>query len=142
MFTGINLNEIKKYVSKDEPDKENPTIFHLGALDQIISTHIEDNSTKYDMSSKNPEDELSVNILFAKRNLLIAKFGIRKIEGFIDPEGQKPITVEAEKIHIEGRPYSVMPDNILAMLPRGGLINELAAEILKINKLGAEEIKN
>lgn len=142
MFTGINIHETKKYISKNDPDKENPTIFHLGVLDSFIKAHIEDNSTEFETSSSNPEEEAKIKILFAKRNLLVIKFGLRKIENFVDPETKQSTTFEAKKINISGVSYLCMPDEIIAILAKGGLITELAAEILKFNSLSEEEIKN
>lgn len=142
MFTGINLHETKKYISKNDPNQENPTIFHLGTLDTIVSSYIEDNSTKFDISSPDPEADANIHILFATRNLLIVKFGVKKIENFMDPETKQPGTIESEKVYINGKIYLAIPDKALAMLPRGNLVNELAAEILKLNSLSQEEAKN
>lgn len=142
MFTGINLHEIKKYISKNDPDKENPTVFHLGTLDNFVSAYIEDNSIKFDASSKNPDEEADINILFAKRSLLVVKFGLKKIENFCNFETNQPIVIESERANINGWICSAMPDKVVAMLSKGGLINELAAEVLKLNSLSEEEAKN
>jgi hypothetical protein len=142
MYTGININETKKHSSKNDPDKENPTIFHLGALDSFVKAYIEDNSTEFEASSSNPEEEAKIKILFAKRNLLIVKFGLRKIENFVDPETKRSTTFEAKKMVISGISYLAMPDENIAMLAEGALIAELANEILKLNSLSPEEIKN
>ncbi|MDD4980700.1 MAG: hypothetical protein PHC54_05480 [Candidatus Omnitrophica bacterium] len=142
MYTGLNINETKKFISKNDPDKENPTIFHLGALDQIVKQYIEDNTIKYEASSSDPEAEAIPKILFATRALLIVKFGIRKIENFINPETKQVVTLECEKIIINDRAYLAMPDKIIAIFPYGALIVELAEEILKLNSLSEGEAKN
>ncbi len=142
MYMGLNLHETKKYVSKNDPDKENPTVFHLGVLDRMVSDYIEDNSVEYRVSSPDPDAEALPHILFAARALLIVKFGVRKIENFINPETKEPAAIEAEAVLINGRPYKALPDKILAMLPTSALITELALEITKMNSLSEDEAKN
>ncbi len=145
MYTGINMNENKKFVSKNDPDKDNPTVFHLGVLDSFVKAYIEDNSISFAKSSEDPNAEADVKMLFAKRNLLVVKFGLRKIENFCDLETGKPITIDSEKTSLTGmdgwKCFS-MPDKDIAMLAKGGLISELASEILKLNSLSGEEAKN
>ncbi len=139
---GINKARTQRWTSKNDPDPENPTVFHIGVLDQIIKTHIEDESTQFIPSSNDPEGEAEIKILFSKRTLLTIKFGVLKIENFFDPGSKKTVTVEAEEIVIFGQKYSALPDKALAAFPPGKWISELTTQILKLNSLSEDEIKN
>lgn len=137
MLRGININETCKYVSKSDPDPENPTVFQLGVLDSFIVAHIEDQTTEYDFSGETP----NVKINAGARAILTVKFGIKSIEGLLDPQTSSPIRVTLEKHLIGGREYSVVPDSILCMLPRH-IFSELSEEIRKGNVISEEESGN
>lgn len=137
MLRGININETSKYVSKSDPDPKNPTIFQLGVLDSFAMAHIEDQTTKYDFSGEAP----NVQINAGARAILTVKFGIKGIEGLIDPHTSSPIKVTLEKQLIDGREYSIVPDSILSMLPRH-IFSELSEEIRKANVISEEESGN
>lgn len=132
MFTGINKALTQRWTSKEDPDQNNLTVFHICALDQIIKTHIADETTQFVRSSDDPEAEASIKILFSKRALLTIKFGVTKIENFLDPGLKKAVTVEAEDILICGEKYKALPNKVLAALPPGKLISELAGRILGV----------
>ena len=36
MLTGIDVNATREYVSKLDPDKENPSVFHIGLPPSLI----------------------------------------------------------------------------------------------------------
>jgi len=69
MITGINIYETRAYKSKLDPDKNNPTVFHIGMLDPFLRAHIDDEVTSLEVSSKNPDDKAKANICASKRNL-------------------------------------------------------------------------
>ena len=52
MLTGINIYEAKPYVSKYDPDKNNPTTFQIGSMDPFLRSYIEDATTSLKFSSK------------------------------------------------------------------------------------------
>lgn len=142
MFTGIYTSETKKYVSKYDPDKANPTVFLLGTLDPFIDAYIKDKTSRFESSSAHPDEEAVLKLDFSTRNLLQVKFGLRGIENLLDPETKQVLKVDLEKISIDGRNYQVIPDKVLAVIADPVLIGELADEIRKINTLTQEERKN
>ena len=141
MITGININEVQSYVSKHDPDKNNPTKFLIGVLDPNLRSFIEDQTTSFEFSSKNPSDAAKANINAGKRNLLAVKFGLRGIENFLDPETKAPVQFSTNSTPIGCKNYPAVTERILAMVPRE-IRDELAEVILNENVLNEDEIKN
>ncbi len=141
MITGININETKPYVSKFDPDKNNPTIFQIGVLDPFIRSHIDDQSTHFELSSKNPDDMAKANVGLSRRNVLAVKFGLRGLENFMDPQTKKAVSFDTVSVSINKANYNAVTDVILKMFSKA-LIDELAKVILDENELSAGEAKN
>ncbi|MCX5711768.1 MAG: hypothetical protein NTY47_01690, partial [Candidatus Omnitrophica bacterium] len=80
MFTGISIHETKPYVSKYDPDKNNPTTFQIGSLDPFLRSFIDDQATSFKVSSKNPDAPADATIAGNKRNILVVKFGLKGLE--------------------------------------------------------------
>jgi len=143
MYKGISTAETVKFISKNDPDPKNPTVFHLRGLDRFILAIIEDMTTEYRAVGKGPEATVEIHINSAMRNLLVAKYGIAKIENYADPKTGKAVTIEAsEERSFHDQAYHAIPDDILKYFPGSGLIGELSNEILKMNALSEEEEKN
>jgi hypothetical protein len=142
MFTAINLKQTKPYQSPNDPDKENPTTFHLGVLDTFVKGYIEDNTSVIGNRFVSGEEEkVSVNINLAARNMLVVRFGLKGIDNLKDPETGTPVAFETEKMSIVGEEYQILAKKVLKIIPYQ-LIGELAGEILKLNSLSEEEAKN
>lgn len=141
MLTGISIFESKPYVSKFDHDKTNPTTFHIGALDPFTRAYIDDQSTTFKISSKNPNDMADANISAAKRNILAVKFGLRGLDNFADPQTLKPVKFDTISFSVNGKNVNAVSDEIIKLFPTQ-LIDELANEILIANKLSEEETKN
>jgi len=141
MLTGINIYETKPYKSKLDPDKDNPSIFHIGSLDSYLRAYIEDQTTSFEFSSKNPKDPAKANINASKRNLLVVKFGLKGFDNFLDPRDKKPLKFDTISTAINGKNYSAVADEIISMLPKA-LIDELSEVILSENSLSEDEEKN
>ncbi len=141
MLTGINIYEAKPYKSKLDPDKDNSTIFHVGLLDSYLRAYIEDQTTSFEFSSKNPKDPAKANINASKRNLLVVKFGLKGFDNFLDPRDKKPLKFDTVSTAINGKNYTAVTDEIISMLPKA-LIDELSEVILAENSLSEDEEKN
>ena len=141
MITGINIYETQAYKSKLDPDKNNATIFHIGMLDPFLRAHIDDEVTSFEVSSKNPNDKAKASICASKRNLLAVRFGLKGIDGFLDPRTKEPVKFDAVSVSIGGKNYNGVSEPILAMLGKS-LMDELADVILKENAISEEERKN
>jgi hypothetical protein len=138
MLEGIIINELRPYTCKG--DKDNPTKFYIRNLDSFVRAHIEDQTSVYQVDHDAPDSEmLQLKTQLALRSLLAVKFGIGKIENLKDPKTQQPVQYEAEKVKIGEREYDVLPDAVLAILPK---ISELAQEVLNSNTLTEGERKN
>ncbi len=141
MLTGINIYETKPYHSKLDLDKDNPSIFHVGSLDSYLRAYIEDQTTSFEFSSKNPKDPAKANINASKRNLLVVRFGLKGLDNFLDPRDKKPVKFDTISVAVIGKNYTAASEEILSMLPKA-LIDELAEVILAENTLNEEETKN
>ncbi|MFA5143976.1 MAG: hypothetical protein WC522_07435 [Candidatus Omnitrophota bacterium] len=141
MITGINIYETRAYKSKLDPDKNNPTVFHIGMLDPFLRAHIDDEVTSLEVSSKNPDDKAKANICASKRNLLAVRFGLKGLENFLDPRTKEPVKFDTISISVNGKNYNGVSEPILAMLGKL-LMDELAEVILKENAISEEERKN
>lgn len=136
---GINISEVKTFISKGETDKENPTVYHIGVLDSIVKAYIEDKTSGFEVFSGKPDEEAQVRLDLAMRGVLTVKFGVKKVDNLIDPETNKPVHYESETVMIAGKPYPALPDKVLAMMSN---IQELANVVLTRNGLSEEERKN
>jgi hypothetical protein len=141
MLTAININETKPYVSKLDPDKTNPTTFHIGVLDGFSRSYIDDQSTSFEFSSKNPNDLVNTSINSGKRRLLAVKFGLRGIDNLMDPQTKKPVLFDTISMSVNKSNYNVVTDSVLKLIP-SPIIDEIAAVILEENKFSEEERKN
>jgi hypothetical protein len=141
MLTGIDVNSTRKYVSKMDPDQENPTMFHIGLLDPVLRAEVDDESSTYEMSSNNPNDKARVRLNWNKRQIMAIKFGLKGIDNFLDPQTNKPIDLRFDTINYAGKSRNVIPDRIIAMFP-SELRQELAEVILNESKLSEDEQKN
>ena len=154
MFKGINIHETKQITLKSDPDPANPTVFHIGALDQIISGYIEDQSTVIDFvplevadrgvteAEKKAGQAVQLRIQHGRRNMLMIKFGVRKIENYFDPAEDKAMTVEAKPVKIYDGEYLALPDGVIRGMQLREGITELIKEIGKLNGLTEDEAKN
>ena len=141
MLTGIDVTATRKYVSKLDPDKENPTVFHLGYLDPALRAELDDESSSFKLSSTNPKDPADIKINYNKRQLMAIKYGLKGLENFLDPQNKKPVDFKCETIRCAGKMRDTVPDRIIAMFT-SELRTELAEEILNESKLSEEERKN
>ena len=141
MLTGIDVTATKKYVSKLDSDKDNPTVFHIGFLDPALRAEIDDDSSSYEMSSTNPNDKAKVKLNWNKRQITAIKFGLKGLENFLDPQTKKAIEFKCETIRYAGKMRDCVPDRIIAMFP-SELRAELAEVILDESKLSENERKN
>lgn len=141
MLTGIDINSTRKYVSKLDPDTNNPTVFHIGVLDPVLRAEIDDESSSYEMSSINPNDKAKVKLNWNKRQIMAVKFGIKGMDNFLDPQTNKPIEVKFETIHYAGKMRESLPDRIIAMFP-SELRQELSEAVLNESRLTDDERKN
>jgi len=141
MFTGIDINATRKYVSKLDPDKDNPTVFHIAVLDPVLRAEIDDDSSSYEMSSTNPNDKAKVRLNWNRRQITAIKFGLRGLENFLDPRDKKPAELKFDTVKYAGKMRDAVPDRIVAMFS-SELRQELAEVILNESKLSEEERKN
>lgn len=118
---GIDKDEIFEYVSNFDKNKNNPTIFELGVLD---------NRTKLNLlkDAVDSKGEVNVNALQSK-SYEIVKAGLKKIRNLYNKKTKQYEDIEN------------ITDDVLDRLPMV-VITELAGKIIEINFLSREEEKN
>lgn len=114
MISGIDLNATVDYVLKD--DKENPTIWKLGALTSSAMLELSSTSEGKD---------------YMKQMIKLVRLGLRGWENF---------KLNGEDIKFESK-EGLIPKPLVDMIPINVVI-ELSTELIKINKLSSKEIKN
>jgi hypothetical protein len=140
MFTAIDVKAVKKYISPNDPDQNNPTVFWHGIIDPALTSWIEGKCFNATMNDKGKDVERTVNINVTKHDILTVKYGLRNIENFTDPEGN-PVQIQFGNHNILGINYNAVPDEILNMLGVQ-LIKELAEQIVGNQTVTEEQKKN
>jgi hypothetical protein len=138
---GINRYETRQYVSTFETDKNNPTIFELGMIDPEVSSDLTDESSSFKISSKDPDDRATVQVLLNRRNLMLLRFGLKNVSNLIDPQTQKPIKFDTVAYALNGKSYNIASSEVIASIPMK-VRQELVDEILRDSALSEDEIKN
>jgi hypothetical protein len=136
-FTGVDVYAVRQYTSPNDPDKENPTVFDLGALDARIMAHLKDSHMSTEVTDSGPK----MNIGSAAFSYDVVRFGLKGMRNFLHPQTGKEVKFDVKSISIRGRNYEGVSDQVMDLLP-AALIAELASEIMTQNKLGEEEQKN
>ena len=118
---GIDKDEIFEYISNFDKNKNNPTIFELGVLD---------NRTKLNLLKDAVDSRGEINIsALQSKSYEIVKAGLKKIRNLYNKK-----TKQYEDI-------KNITDEVLDKLPMV-VITELAGKIIEINFLSQEEEKN
>jgi len=118
-------------------DKENPTIWILGAIDSI--TKMEMFSVLAPIEKTEKSEDYSPRISPLQFNLELVRFGLKGFKNFMF--NKQDVEFKTEKISRYGKTYQVASDETLGKIPMR-VLNLLADEILKIQEVTEEERKN
>lgn len=140
-LTAVNINETRDYVSKLDPDKENPTVFQLGVLEPGVKAQIDDEVNSFEMSSDNPNEKARINMNMNKRQLMLIKFGLKGLKNLLDPQTGKEVEFRTNSIQYAGKMRPVVSDTTIAMIP-SEIRKEIAEVIAQDNQLSEDEAKN
>ena len=113
MISGIDLNEVVDFTLKE--DKENPTIWKLGAIPSLKLATIAGQSLSNAIS----------------QTISVVKLGLRGWENF---------QVAGKEVEYKSDDNGVLPE-LLDIIPVK-VLTELGNKVLEINKLSEEESKN
>jgi hypothetical protein len=132
MWTGINLQEEKRYTLKQDAGQEGAAVFVLKPLtnrDKIrfmkFSSTLKITPEEVAAKTINPEELDKIY----ENNIEAVKCALKRIENFRTEETGEPKTI------------TEITEKVLDMIPLE-VIGELAAEIIKLNILNGKEIKN
>ncbi|MCK4248673.1 MAG: hypothetical protein KAX15_02730 [Candidatus Omnitrophica bacterium] len=115
MITGIDKDEVMEYVSQQDKDKKNPTIFLLGIIDGRTKHQF-----IYDAMDK--KGEMDIKLLQGRAYEVLQK-GLRGIK------------------NLNGKDYDKINDDVLDRLPLT-IQTEVVAKLFEINFLSEIEVKN
>jgi len=139
---GINAAETVEYISKYETDKENPTVWILGLIDQQTRDRIDDMSTSYEVDPKAGEEGKAKAVFhFNRARTELVRAGLKGFRGFIDPKTGQEIEFKTMPTHKFGGVRQILHDEILNRIPRD-VLKELADKIDALNKMTGQEEKN
>lgn len=122
MITGINLLETKRFISKYD-NGEPQTVFKIGIIDSEQMIVVAENDAQT-----------------LKTMTLAVRFGLKDFEKLFDSKGNE-IAFETEKKVFNGRPYDVVSDKVMKIIPVH-VILEMGLEILKLSDMQEGEAKN
>ena len=139
---GISIHETVDFVSKYDPDKENPTLWEIGILDSLTKSKIEDMSTVFEVDGSAPDSAKAKTTLnLNDANIDTVRFGLKGFKNFPDPQTGKDIEFKRDIIVRFGKQHHVVSNEVLRVIPIE-ILNELAGEIAKRSKLSPKEEKN
>jgi hypothetical protein len=138
---GLSLNAERNYISKlDKPSEgESPTTWIIGSLDSRILGMLQDKATTVKVNTAAPEDEVATQVNGKAFNFEVCQFGLRGWTNFKAESGDD-IPYKAVKLNRGGKSYMVVDSESLSLIP-GGVIEELAEQIMKDNQLSTTEGK-
>lgn len=136
-FRGIRPDEVREYISPNDPDPDQPTVWKLGTLDAHLMGYIKDAVTRFETGGKKGSQTLEPVFRMGTWNWLLVKYGLRGWSNFLDHAGQ-PIVERFDSASHFGRSYQVVPDAVLEQL-LSDLLTELANEINAQNTLQEAE---
>ena len=103
---------------------------------------LDDMATEYEVDPKAPENAKAKTVFhFNRKKLDLVQLGLKGFRNFLHPQTGKEIQFETVATTRFGGSRSVVSDRVLGVIP-GRVIDELAVEIEKLNRLSEDEIKN
>lgn len=141
MFKAVDVKATKRYVSLNDPNPDNPTVFIIGSIDPALRSFIDGKCSSVEMDDKNKSGKKIVRINATQYSMLTFKYGLRGLENFFSADGSTPLALSLGNHSIAGAAYPCVTDDFLSYF-HPDLINEVAEEIIKFQSLSGDEIKN
>lgn len=128
MIDPIAIGLTKEYILKS--DKENPTIWIIGAIDSITASKIIANLGRIEVTDEKPQYVLNNDI--ANNDFEIVKYGLKGVKNW-SLNGQ-PVELVFEKELVSKTEVNIVTRESLSMIPLYA-IHELAMEIWGSNNV-------
>lgn len=140
----IDLSATKKFISKYDPDKKDPskaTVFHLRAIDTKSYMRLMDKMASFNVDTRagGQQEFLQTNIAQSEVVCTGVQLGVDKIENLQEANGDD-VDYKTRKLNFAGKSYVVMKDEILEAIAKK-VLDEVWAEIKEISQLDDEEGK-
>ncbi len=139
-ITAINLGTIKSITFP--ADKEDPTVWEIGAIDSRVLGHLRDKATDLKINPDDPEAGADISLGMNEFHFQVAQFGLKGFSNFQGGEDKKgkscDVMFSTGRATVGKVQYDVCDGVIMAMIP-GNVLQFIANEVLKINNLGDEE---
>jgi hypothetical protein len=131
-FTAIDLAAKKDYISPNDPDPKNPTVWHLGAVDAMTWARIQDMTS---MEATQDEGKNKLNLPMGSAAMEAVRYGLKGVDNF---PGAK---FKTKKLNRRSREIEVVSDEFIMVMPPE-IFPELLDAIEKLNKPSEAEAKN
>ena len=119
-------------------DKDNPTIWIIGAVDSRVYGHLSDASLVVAVDPSNPDGDADVKLANHALAFSVVQCGLKGYENFKDDKGD--VAWKTERKTVGSKSYEVVHTDILSLVP-GKVLSWLSKQIMAINSLGADEEK-
>jgi len=140
MFKAVDITATKRYVSPNDPDSKNPTVFIIGSIDPALRAHIDGKCSTIEVDEKKSEKRV-VRVNATQYSILTFKFGLRGLENFFSTDGSTALQLNLGNHNISGVSYPCVTEEFMKNF-HPDLISEIAEEIVKFQSLSVAEIKN
>ncbi len=135
MINAIAIGQVEEFIMPD--DKENPTIWIIGALDSI--TKIRLLAALSPMEQKEGNEDFVAKIDPLQFNLELVRFGLKGFKNF--KLNGADVEFKTKKLNKFDMSYNVLSDDIIKMIPIK-VLNILADKILGAQELSRLDEKN
>lgn len=137
----INLGTLKSITFP--ADKEDPTVWDIGAIDSRVLGHLRDKATDLKINPDDPEAGADISLGMNEFHFQVAQFGLKGFTNFQGEDEKKPGKVKdvmygTQRKTVGKVSYEVCDDVIVAMIP-GNVLQFIASQVLEMNNLGEDE---
>ncbi len=139
-ITAVDVGKTRDYIAKNDPDRENPTVWKLGILDARIKSYLEDAATSFEFGAGGAEGQAKTTLNLNAQAVEIVRFGLKGFSNFVDVDG-KEVKFDTIARAVGGKSYNVVAESVLSLIPYN-TIKELAKDIQKDNEFSEQEEKN
>ena len=133
----LNLHTTKKISHPD--DKDEPTIFEIGAIDTRTLSKLNDAALVVGMDPNQPDAEADVKLANKTLAFETVQFGLRGWENLRDDKGD--IKFETESRVIGAKKYEIAKGDLVSLIPED-VVQWLSDEIKKLNNVSKTEAGN
>lgn len=141
-FKALDLGHVEEYVSPNDPDPSNPTVWLLGTISGRLQAIIKDGAAKFaaDLDADGTPSNFKATVTPNQLALDTVMFGLRGWRNFPDKKGAE-VQYKTEKRTLPGATVDVLARECIDRIDIV-TVRELAERLEKINEVSEEDRKN